>query len=169
MRAYPHAWSQVLDFVAQSKKTIESLNYSIANAYYLSAQESEARLLWNPGQPELHSEILLQKVMEGAQGREKVEKEPDLRIKLIPPPFQDWVVFILGWFGVCLFKAGILCKTWQSWNSPSWPQTRDLIACASRVLGLSQDLFCLYGCFSVLICHVPAVPREARRHQLPWN
>lgn len=41
--------------------------------------------------------------MEGAQGREKVEKEPDLRIKLIPPHFKiEWFLFWVGLVFVCL-------------------------------------------------------------------
>lgn len=72
----------MLDFLAQSRKPIESSN-SIANAI-ISVLRSQR-------QPELHSEILLQKGREGVQGRGKVGKDPDLRIKLNPPPppFQD--------------------------------------------------------------------------------
>lgn len=38
------------------------------------AQESEARLLWNPGQPELHNEILLQEGRGVLRGEKKLRK-----------------------------------------------------------------------------------------------
>lgn len=59
----------MLDFLAQSRKPIESSNYSVANAII--------SVLRSRRQPELPSEILLQKGREGAQGRGKVEKDPD--------------------------------------------------------------------------------------------